>query len=155
MLADAEMGLYDMFPVLASTQQRLAARDNMRFVVAAVGNGTTLFYASPDVRSSIEPCAVRSLLRSLEDAPLPPSKRAAYVSPDACTLEAECPVGAADSYLVLGRGAVDALRAPAGAVSAASLRAAPAPAPRPDTAEQWYKVATQCMFPMMKPEFCD
>lgn len=153
MLADAELGMCDMFSLLASTQQRMAARDNMRFVVAAVGNGTTLFYASPDVRSSIEPCAVRSLLRSLEDAPLPPSKRTAYVSPDACTLEAECPAGPDDSYLVLGRGAMDALcAAPAGLVSAASLRAAPAPH-RPDAAEQWDRVTVKCLFPMVNPEF--
>lgn len=141
-----------MFPILASTQQRMAARDNMKFIVAAVGNGTTLFYASPDVRSSIEPCAVRSLMRSLEDAPLPAAKRA-YISPDTSVLEAECPAGPNDSYLVLGRGAMRAAAATtAGIVTAASLRAAPAPA-KAGSEEAWKLVTIRCLFPSVNPGF--
>jgi len=138
-----------MFPALAHLLQKYAAQDGMRVMVAASGPGGSGFvYASPDVRSSLEPCAVRSLVRSLEDAPLPSRKRM-YVPAGVGVLEAERPMESNDSYMVLGTAALE--RAPVRtvgvALTAESLRAAPSPQPANDATFRFQLAVARCMLP--------
>lgn len=155
-VGEASLGVDEMFPLLADVFQRLAEGNGKRVFLVAADADSAHIYASPDVRSSIEPCALRSLMRSMEgvDTTLPPSKRV-YASPGLPVLKAEMPIGGHDSYLTLGGAALDAAPAITGRITAAQLRDAPAPPPRPDATAHWQSLLLVCMFPMVNVQVAD